>query len=146
MRTSLYTRFEGYQSKWKRVVYLAIIFKRSLTKRHWSCDSHRLPSHYCDVIMGSIASQFTSLTIVYSSFYSGADEREHQSSASLAFVRGPVNSSHKGPVTRKIFPFDDVIMYCETPEDILHTTPLKVKRCECLKKMNAIVYQKVDIV
>ena len=46
----------------------------------------------------------------------GADQRKHQSSASLAFVRGihrrPVNSPHKGPVTRKMFPFDDVIMYC----------------------------------
>ena len=64
--------------------------------------------------MGAIASQITSLTIVYSNFYSGADQRKHQSSASLAFVRGihrlPVNSSHKCLVTRKMFPFDDVIM------------------------------------
>ena len=47
-------------------------------------------------------------------FYSGTDETKHQSSASLAFVRGihrwPVNSPHKGPVTRNMFPFDDVIM------------------------------------
>ena len=64
--------------------------------------------------MGSIASQITSLTIVYSIVYSDADQRKHQSSASLAFVRGihrgPVNSPHKWPVTRKMFPFDDVIM------------------------------------
>ena len=70
--------------------------------------------HYSDVIMGAIASQITSLTIVYSSVYSGADQRKNQSSTSLAFVRGihrwPVNSPHKGPVTRKLFPFDDVIM------------------------------------
>ena len=70
--------------------------------------------HYNDVIMSTIASQITSLTIVYSTVYSGADQRKHQSSASLAFVRGihrwPVNSPHKGPVTRKMFPFDDVIM------------------------------------
>ena len=56
----------------------------------------------------------TSLTIVYSTVYSGADQSRHQSSASLAFVwgihRGPVNSPHKWPVTRKMFPFDDVIM------------------------------------
>ena len=42
------------------------------------------------------------------------DQRKHQSSVSLAFVRGihrlPVNSPHKGPVTRKKFPLDDVIM------------------------------------
>ena len=67
--------------------------------------------HYNNVIMSSIASQITSLTIVYSTVYSDADQRKHQSSASLAFVyRGPVNSPHKWPVTRKMFPFDDVIM------------------------------------
>ena len=56
----------------------------------------------------------TSLTIVYSTVYPGADQRKHQSSASLAFVREihwwPVTSAHKGPVTRKMFPFDDVII------------------------------------
>ena len=64
--------------------------------------------------MTMIASQITSLAIVYSTIYSDADQRKHQSSASLAFVRGihrrPVNSPHKWPVTRKMFPFDDVIM------------------------------------
>ena len=64
--------------------------------------------------MMAIASQITSLTIVYSAVYSGAHQRKHQSSASLAFVqgihRGPVNSPHKWPVSRKMFPFDDVIM------------------------------------
>ena len=71
--------------------------------------------HYCDVIMGMIASQITSLTIVYSTVYSGADQRKHQSSESLAFVRGihrgPVNSLHEWPVTRKMFPFDEVMMH-----------------------------------
>ena len=70
--------------------------------------------HNNDVIMGTMASQITSLTIVYSTVYSGADQRKYQSSASLAFVwgihRGPVNSPHKWLVTRKMFPFDDVIM------------------------------------
>ena len=64
--------------------------------------------------MGAIASQITSLTIVYSIVYSDADQSKHQSSASLAFVReihrGPVNFPHKWPVTRTMFPFDDVIM------------------------------------
>ena len=64
--------------------------------------------------MSTMASRITNLTIVYSIVYSGADRRKHQSSASLAFMRGvhlwPVNSLHKGPVTRKMFPFDDVIM------------------------------------
>ena len=70
--------------------------------------------HYSAVIMGSVVSQITSLTIVYSTVYSDADQRKHQSSASLAFVReihrGPVNSPHKWPVTWKMFPFEDVIM------------------------------------
>ena len=85
--------------------------------------------HYNDLIMSAIASQITSLTIVYSTVYTGANQRKHQSSASLAFVRGihrgPVNSPHKWPVTRKMFPFDDVIMvwfvvvYCRSISSIL---------------------------
>ena len=72
--------------------------------------------HYNDVIMSAMVSQITSLTIIYSNVYSGADQRKHQISVSLAFVRGihrwPVNSPHKGPVTRKMIPFDDVVMCC----------------------------------
>ena len=79
---------------------------------------HKGPVHYDDVIMTMLASQITSLTVVYSIVYSGVNQRKHQSSASLAFVReihrGPVNFPHKWPVTRKIFPFDDVIMCTES--------------------------------
>ena len=83
--------------------------------------SHGMLSlHYSGVIMSAMASQIISLAIVYSIAYSGADQRKHQSSASLAFVRGihrwPVNSPHKGPVTRKMFPFDDVIMDSKCPD------------------------------
>ena len=50
--------------------------------------------------MGSMASKITSLTIVYWTVYSDADQRKHQSTASLAFVQGihwgPVNSRTKG--------------------------------------------------
>ena len=64
--------------------------------------------------MGWMASHITSLAIVYSTVYSGLDQRKRQCSASLAFVRvihrWPVNSPHKRPVTRKMFPFDNVIM------------------------------------
>ena len=71
--------------------------------------------HYCDVIMGAMESQITSLSVVYSIIHSGADQRKHKSSSSLTFVLGihqwPVNSPHKWPVTRKMFPFDDVIMH-----------------------------------
>ena len=70
--------------------------------------------HYCNVIMGAMASQITSPTIVCSIVHAGADQRKHQSSASLAFERWirrwPLNSPHKRPVMQKIFPFDDVIM------------------------------------
>ena len=94
-------------------------FKRQKLEKHdkftavrWWDDLSRL--HYSGVIMATIASQITSLAIVYSIVYSDADQRKHQSSASLAFVREihrlPVNSPHKRPVTRKMFPFDDVIM------------------------------------
>ena len=82
----------------------------------WRWGRWRAFIHYGDVIMGTMPSQITSLMIVYSAVYSGTDQRKHQSSASLAFVRGihrrPVNSPHKRPVTRKKFPFDDVIMCC----------------------------------
>ena len=64
--------------------------------------------------MSAMASQITSLTIVYLTVDSGTDQRKYQNSASLAFVRGihrwPVNSPHKWPVKRKMFPFHDVIM------------------------------------
>ena len=83
--------------------------------------------------MGTMASQITSLIIVYSTVYSDADQRKYQSSVSLAFVRGiyrkPVNSQHKWQVTRKMFPFDDVIMFVGvfylslpsvTPLDAMH--------------------------
>ena len=59
-----------------------------------------------------MASQITGVLTVNSTVCSGADQRKHQSSASLSFVRGihgwPVTSPHKGPVTRKRFPYDEV--------------------------------------
>ena len=74
--------------------------------------SQDMCSHLIDVI-DAMTSQIASPTIVYSTVYSGADQRKHQSSASLAFVQGihrwPMNSPHKWPVTRKMFPLDDVI-------------------------------------
>ena len=85
--------------------------------------------HYDDVIMGAMASQITSLTIVYSTVYSDADQRKHQSSASLAILRGihrgPVNSPHKWPVTWKMFPFHDVII---TPGNLIARSRQKFTR------------------
>ena len=89
------------------VLSVVMVIPSGLRKSVWT--------HYDDVIMTMLASQITSLTVVYSIVYSGVNQRKHQSSASLAFVReihrGPVNFPHKWPVTRKMFPFDDVIMH-----------------------------------
>ena len=64
--------------------------------------------------MGAMASQITGVSAVCPTVCSNADQRKHQNSASLAFVRviylSPVNSPHKGQVTRKISPFVDLIM------------------------------------
>ena len=88
-----------------------------------NCCPTCMMMHYNDVIMRTMASQINSLTIVYSTVYSDADQRKHRSSASLAFVRGlhrsPVNSPHKGPVMRKFFPFHDVVM-----RTCVHLTPV----------------------
>ena len=73
-----------------------------------------LTMHYTDIIISAMASQITGVLIVCSSVSSGGDQRIHQRSASLAFLRGIhrwlVDSLHKGPVTWKMFPFHDVIM------------------------------------
>ena len=93
-----------------------------INSRGLTCPFFHL--HYSDVIMNAMASQMTSgtivyWTVVYSAVYSGADQRTHQSSAprqdfvrAIQWWRG--NSPHKWPVTRKMFPFDGVIMrICE---------------------------------
>ena len=81
--------------------------------------------------MGAIASLITSLTSVYSTIDLGTDQRKHQSSASLALMWGihrrSVNSPHKWPVTRKMFPFDDVIMLVNEPPVMLQ----KLKSLSC---------------
>ena len=86
--------------------------KRDPTKPSWKGPHHTLSLQWR--YNGRDASQITSLTIVYSTVYSYADQRKHQSSSSLAFVQGiyrwPVNFLHKWPVTRKMFSFDDVII------------------------------------
>ena len=77
----------------------------------WNCSllwTRKYRIHYSDVIMSAMAYQITSLSIVYSTVCSAVDQRKHQRSASLAFVRGihrwPMDSPHKGPVTRKYLP------------------------------------------
>ena len=116
------TKQSSFWSQWK----LALIARTAETK---SCHDANfviaLPppwvvvmkiaiAHYSDVIMGGMASQITSLMIVYSAVCLDTDQRKHQSSASLAVVKGihrwPVNSPHRCPVMWKMFPFNDVIM------------------------------------
>ena len=71
--------------------------------------------HYSGVTMSDKASQITDIPSVCSIVCSGAHHRKHQSSSSLAFVRGihrwPMDSPHKGPATRKmlLLNFDNVI-------------------------------------
>ena len=83
----------------------------SISSRHVYAKNQ---THYSDVIMRSMPTQITCVSIVWSTVCSGADQRKHQSAASLAFARGihrsPVDSPHKGPVTWKMLPFDDAIM------------------------------------
>ena len=80
-----------------------------------SCLVLQFQGHYSDVIMSAMASQITGVSFLYSIVSSGVDQRKHQRSASLAFVRGihwwPVNSPLRGPVTRNMFPLDDVIVF-----------------------------------
>ena len=90
------------------------------------CFTFCICNHYSGVIMGSMASQISGVSSVCPTVCSRADQRKYQSSASLAFVRGihrwPVDSSHKGPVTRKIFPFDDVFMPIWPSAKLVQTT------------------------
>ena len=102
---------------WLRVPFTRSVFQSSLTP-----DTTVLlvwDVHYSDVIMSAMVSQINSLTIIYSTVYSGAYQRKYESSASLAFVRGihqwAVISPHTWPVTRKMFIFDDVIMNTHFP-------------------------------
>ena len=69
--------------------------------------------HYSGVIMCAMTAQIIGASIIYWTVCSGISKK-HQSSVSLAFVRGirrwPVNSRHKGPVTRNMVSFDDVTL------------------------------------
>ena len=98
--------------------------------------------HYNDVIMSAIATQITSLTIVYSTI-SGEYQRKHQSSASLTFVRGihrwSVNFPHKRPVTRKMFQFDDVIMIRAWAIEYIPQRVIDVDIYTCLLLRYAII-------
>ena len=102
-------------------------------------------SHKNDVIMSTMTSQMTNLTNVYSSVYLGADERKHDRSASLAFVRvlhrWLVNSAHEGPVMRKMVPFDDVIHH-----DVFGNNPLTgpmLNRCQFGPQEQTVIFSSI---
>ena len=90
-------------------IYIYILTRNWLLLIFTTVDNSKLNEkptrrilHYNDVIMSAKASQITSLTIVHSTVYSGTDQRKHQRPASRSLL-SPVNSAHKGPVTRKRF-------------------------------------------
>ena len=121
--------------------------------------------------MSAMASQITGISMVCWTVCSGTDQRKHQRSASLPYVRGiqqwPMNSPHKWPVTRKMFPFDDVIMgYWQMLGESLTWVPgerfqntyelLNVKALEnsnlyknqilqCMSKIFCVKFQKVHL-
>ena len=90
--------------------------------------------HYSDSIMSAMASQITNVSIGCWTVCSGADQRKYQSFGSLAFVmeiyRWPVDSPHKGPVTRKVFLFDDVTTASHVPYiDVFHSVTIFWNTC-----------------
>ena len=93
-----------------------------------------LMRHCSGVIISTMASQITSVSIIYSAVYSDADQRKHRSSWSLAFVRGihryPVNSPYKGLLTGKMFPFDDVFIVTSSRGMILSKMEMSFARHE----------------
>ena len=98
----------------------------------WQWEHWLQKMHYSDAILSAMASQITGVSMVSSTVFPGAYQRKHQCSASLALVREihrwPLNSPHKGPITKEMFPFDDVIMECDVKNDIdfLSTATLSV--------------------
>ena len=102
--------------------------------------------------MSARASQITGVLIVYPDVCSGAEQRKQQSSASLTFVRGihhwPVKSSHKEPVTRKMFPLDDVIMIFHGMYGILGSNTIDIPECfkntDELLNLRALKFSVVD--
>ena len=119
--TELCSKLFYYDNKWTRIQSIPCLLPAQCKANVWNNYEHfaddiilriiyAIEWHNSDVIMSAMASQITGDSIVCS----GANQRKHQSSASLAFVRGihrwPVDSLHKGPVTRIMFSFDEVIM------------------------------------
>ena len=102
----------GFYMSWSSLLYSPVFVAYFYGPKYSS-------KHYNDAMMGAMTPQIPNLTNVNLTVYSGTDQRKYQCSAALAFVWGihrwPVNSPHKGPVTRTMFPFDDVIVISTSP-------------------------------
>ena len=93
-------------------------------KDDWNQElPHWQSRHYSDVIMSTMASQITSLTVVYSTMY--LRRRSNKTSkfrvTSLCEGNSQVTGefpAHKGPVARKMFPFDDASWYPVVAQDL----------------------------
>ena len=103
----------GHQQPWYCLITPRVFQPSSQHQKDWS-----LIVHYSDAIMSTMASE---ISTVCSTVSSGADKK-NQSSTSLAFVRRihrwPMDSPHKEPVTRKMFPCDVVIVYFNVCENV----------------------------
>ena len=108
-----------FRSQWLEWFIDAHIPAATLVRRLWHCqwgilenfakmDRYHTTISYIDVITTTMTSQITSLTVVHSTVYSDADQRKHQSSASLAFVWGIHQDKWiprtKGQLRGKCFP------------------------------------------
>ena len=103
--------FREYVCRFSRKSHYFCILGMSHLRTLTTCTSrmrvsYGLRFYYSDVIVGVMVSEITNLTFVYSTVYSGTDQRKHQSSASLAFVQG----IYRWPMMQKMFPFHYVIM------------------------------------
>ena len=112
-----WTLLSGYILTSARMTRYAnrVLGRDLIWRTHWT--TRVFIQHYSDVTISAMVSQITGvngIAGICSSVCSGADKIKHQSTASLAFVKGihhwPVNCPPKGPVKRKMFPFGDVIM------------------------------------
>ena len=119
-------------------------FKMPIESPDSSAGIRRSHTHYGDVIMGGIASQITSLTIVvFSTVYSEADLRKHQSSASLAEDRWIPRK--KWPITRKMFKFDGVIMdiNCYRWQYIYRKCMRAIRFCFGITNISGMIFTKI---
>ena len=109
MPTKCRVKFPNFNGRALNVTILVKFDMRSFSGEHTYAHSF---NQYTDVIISTMASQITSFTIVYSTVYSRRISKKTSKLRVTGICEGnsPVNSAHKGPVTRKMFPFDDVIM------------------------------------